>query len=230
MKFISLVIDLFLPADCKVCKGPLEYNESYICNRCLSRIEQIQPPFCNRCGKPCKTTFCSECQKKRRYFKRAREYGVFEGVLKEAIHIFKYEKKEGISNALGDLMCRTLDNLSWNVDYIVPVPLHKKKERERGFNQTRLLAEFIKRKRNIPLFDGLIKKINTPSQVGLSYEERRKNLVDSFSLRNKEKIKDKSILLIDDVMTTGTTVDECSKILMEGGAKDVFVLCLACTI
>ncbi len=230
MKPLSLLMDFFLPSDCKICKSPLEYEETYICKTCFSRIEEIKPPICSKCGRPSKTTFCSECYRKRRYFKMARPYGVFEGVLKEAIHLFKYEKKEGLSKGLGILMCRTLNGLSWNFDYIVPVPLHKKKEKARGFNQTGLLGEYISKRRNIPLFPGLIKTLDTPSQVGLPYNERRTNIMDCFTLKYTERIKNKSILLIDDVMTTGTTIEECSKVLLAGGAKDVYVLCLACTI
>ncbi|MEW6680549.1 MAG: ComF family protein, partial [bacterium] len=218
MKPLSLLLDFFLPSDCEICKMPLEYDEAYICKTCFSKVEEIKPPICRRCGRPSFSIFCLECRRKRRYFKRAMFCGTFSGVLKEAIHIFKYEKKQGLSNCLGNLMCRALDRTGWNFDVITAVPLHKKKEKARGFNQTRLLAEIISKKRNLPLFNGLKKRINTPSQVGLPYNERRANVIDCFTLKDKEKIKGKSILLIDDVMTTGTTIEECSKILLEGGA------------
>lgn len=230
MKPLSLIFNFFLPCSCKICKNPLEYGEKWICKACFLNTEEIKPPICNRCGKPSNTHLCSECQKKRRYFKRARSYGVFGGVLKEAIHIFKYEKKEGLSEYLGILMCKALDRCEWGFDHIVPIPLHKKKERVRGFNQTRLLAEFISKKKNVSLFLGLKKTMDTAPQVGLSYDERRRNIVDCFTLKDEKRIKDSSVLLIDDVMTTGTTIEECSKVLLEGGAKDVYCLCLACTI
>lgn len=227
MKPLSILFDLFLPSDCKICKNPLEYNEKWICNRCFSQIKEILPPICNRCGRPSQIHLCSECQKKRRYLKRVRAYGIFEGVLKEAIHLFKYEKKDGLSNMLGGLMFKLLDKEKWDFDYIVPVPLHKKKEKARGFNQAMLLAEFISKRKNIPIFKGLKKTINTPPQVGLSYHERRTNILDCFTLKDNKKIEGKSILLIDDVITTGTTIEECSRVLTKGGAKDVYGLCLA---
>lgn len=227
MKPLSLILDLFLPSSCKVCKNPLEYNERWVCNGCFSKIKEIKPPICNRCGRPSKIHLCSECQMKRRYLKRSRAYGIFEGVLKEVIHLFKYGKKVELSNVLGDLMCKALERCDWDFEYIVPVPLHKKKEHLRTFNQTKLLADFISKKRGIPIFHGLKKSIDTPSQVGLSYNERRTNILDCFSLKDNKKIEGKSLLLIDDVMTTGTTIEECSRTLLEGGAKEVYGLCIA---
>ncbi|HAW49971.1 TPA: ComF family protein [bacterium] len=232
VKALSLLIDFFLPADCKICKSPLEYDEKYICAQCILKIERINPPICKKCGVPSLNGgFCYECHRRRRYFKEARMFGVFNGNLKEVIHIFKYEKKQALSYQLGLLMYDLLQGLNWEFDCIAYIPLHKKKEGQRGFNQTKLLSEVISKKRNIPILKGLIKAIDTPSQVGLSYDERCKNVIETFLWKgDKNMVKGKTILLIDDVFTTGTTVEEVSKTLLYSGCKDVFVLCLARTI
>jgi ComF family protein len=228
MDILSSLLDLIAPTECKIkgCNSPLKWNERYICSLCLNKIRPIEPPYCSKCGKPINEgRICVECQRMRKYFSYARVYGRYEGVLKEAIHLFKYEKKRVLSNVLGELLDNIFDGKS-DIHHIVPVPLSKKRKRERGFNQTELLARVLSRKRGIPIFLGLLKVVDTPPQVGLPLRERKKNLKDSFVC--KEYLNGNSVVLIDDVITTGATVNECSKALLKAGAKRIFVLALSC--
>jgi len=166
---------------------------------------------------------CGRCLKKAPPFSMAVNYGLYEGVLAEAINQLKFHGLKRLSKPLG----RLLHSMEIPViDGIVPVPLNAKSLRERGFNQSLLIARVVSRIRKIPLLmDVLIKKKETPPQIGLSANERLLNLKDAFEVRGD--IRGLRILLVDDVMTTGATVTECSKQLIKADAEDVIVLTLA---
>ncbi len=231
MRFGSLLLDLFFPADCKVCKELLIWNENYICKSCFDKIEPIKPPLCIKCGKRIPGgIICLSCRSRRIYFEKARSYGGFSGVLKEAIHLLKYDKKLILADKLANLMDGTLDLFEAEFHYLLPVPIHKKKQKKRGFNQTELFCDFLSKNRGIPVLSGLIKETDTHQQVGLDHIARMQNVKGSFRWKgDKRQIEGKRLLLIDDVMTTGSTVNECSQILMVEGAESVYVLTLAST-
>ncbi|OGW37207.1 MAG: hypothetical protein A2Y97_11570 [Nitrospirae bacterium RBG_13_39_12] len=166
---------------------------------------------------------CGQCLKKTPPFSKAIIFGLYEGALAEAINQMKFNRVKRLSKPLGRLLV-SLD-LPF-ADGIVPVPLDMKKLCERGFNQSLLMAMVISKMMRTPLLmDILLKKKVTPPQIGLSAKERLSNLKNSF--RVKGDIKGLSLLLVDDVMTTGATVTECSKELMKAGAKEVNILTLA---
>lgn len=156
-------------------------------------------------------------------FSRITPYGLYEGVLAEAIHLFKFHGVRRLSKPLATLLLR-LDIP--RAEVIVPVPLSKKGLIKRGFNQSLLIAQVIAKQTGMHLsLDALVKTKDTPPQIGLSARERLVNLRNAFQVRGD--IRKLSFLLIDDVITTGATVRECSKMLMKAGAKDVAVLALA---
>jgi len=231
MRLLSSFLDLFFPADCRTCKEPLEWNENYICKGCFDKIEPLKPPLCVKCGKHIDGGIkCLSCKGRRIYFEKARSYGEFSDVLKEAIHLLKYEKKIILADKLANLMDGVVDLFESEFSYLLPVPIHKNKQRKRGFNQSKLFCDFLSKTRGIPVLSGLTKEINTPQQVGLNHSERWQNVKDSFRWKgDKKQIEGKRLLLIDDVMTTGSTVNECSKVLMAEGAESVYVLTLAST-
>ena len=160
----------------------------------------------------------------------ARAVGYYEGPLREAIHRWKYEEKNYLSLFFGEKLaegfCRYWDPQSF--DLIIPVPLHSKRLREQGFNQALLLVKELSRRTRIPYSKRLLqKRILTPPQVNLSGGEREKGVRGSFHIQRDEEIEGKSILLVDDVYTTGATVNECSKVLLKAGAERVDVLTIA---
>ena len=166
---------------------------------------------------------CSQCLKKAPHFSRVINYSLYAGVLAKAINHLKFHGLKRLSKPLGKLL---LDFDLSGMDGIVPVPLSIKRLRERGFNQSLLLARVISREKKLPLLiDILFKKKETPPQTGLSGKERLLNLKNAFVV--KGDIRGLRLLLVDDVMTTGATVTECSKQLMKAGAKEVTVLTLA---
>ncbi|MDI6781920.1 MAG: ComF family protein [bacterium] len=239
------LFNLIFPAECSLCSNPLEtIRERYICSDCLNKIKPLELPVCEKCGKPLVSSFnlvqhplCHECHTMERYFTSARAVGTYEGVLKKAIWLFKYEGKTGLQNTLGSLMVDCISHFGWTnnvstgregIDIIIPVPLHKTKLKSRGYNQSDILAAFIGKKMNIPVSRNNLKRIKaTITQASLKRKERIKNIHNAFCIRQPEEFSAKRILLIDDVFTTGATSNECSRILKQAGSDDVFVLTLA---
>jgi ComF family protein len=163
-------------------------------------------------------------------FHAARAVGQYKGVLREAIHAFKYRKKLRVGKSLVVLMAQYWTDRfpEQTFDYLIPIPLHPRRLRDREFNQAQVLAEGLGRLRHIPVLSSvLVKSRWTRSQVELSGKERRENVKGTFLLKDPARIQDKSILLIDDVFTTGATVTEAAKILYAGGASQVAVYTLA---
>jgi ComF family protein len=243
------LFNLIFPAECSLCPNPLEtIRERYICSDCLKKIKPLEFPMCEKCGKQLSPSFnlvqhplCHECRTMRRYFISARAVGTYEGVLKKAIWLFKYEGKTGLQGTLGSLMIDCISHLGWtnnidpksiigreDIDIIIPVPLHKTKFKARGYNQSDILAAFIGKKMGIPVSRNNLKRIKaTVTQVSLKRSQRIKNIHNAFCIRQPERFSGKKILLIDDVFTTGATSNECSRILKQAGSSGIFVLTLA---
>jgi ComF family protein len=224
-----------LPPQCHCCDKFLEEGQQGICSGCLSEIHWIEPPLCSVCGTPFVSRevvnhTCGACLSKRKYFTMARALGSYDGSVQEAIHRWKYEGRTSFSPFFGKWMAEGLCRY-WApkfFDLLIPVPLHPHRLRERGFNQALLLAKELSHRTGIPYRKRILQKRKpTLPQVSLSGVEREKGVRGSFRVVGREGLEGKSILLVDDVYTTGATVNECSKVLLAGGAKRVDVLTLA---
>ena len=222
-------IDLIFPPRCVICK---KKSSKIICEDCLGKIEYLKPPICGVCGKPWDKYFegnlCEDCAKGGAPFSMARSVALYDGMLKEAIHKFKFDGKRKIAPYLSRLLVAYLqygDIPIKELDVVIPVPLAKKREKQRGYNQSKLLAEGIARHYSIPLDDASLKKIKdiTP-QFELSRKERLQNIRGAF---RSSPIAGKNILLIDDIYTTGATAREAATALKAAGANNVYVLTLA---
>lgn len=210
-----------------------------ICGRCLEIIEGYRrEPYCSRCGRfPGRGAaflaaggaggLCFECRKREWPFVMARAAGPHEGILKDAVHRFKYAGQRGLAGHLAGLMFRVVQDEPQfaGVDLVVPVPLAGEKLRSRGFNQAALLAGKLGALLQIEV-DGrsLAKAFETPPQAGLSRLARESNLKGTFKVKNNKKICGRNILLIDDVFTTGSTMSAAASALASAGAKLVFGL------
>lgn len=171
---------------------------------------------------------CGTCRKKLPYFTKAIAVGIYEGTLSEAIHILKYQKKQAMAKHLNAMITDALFQRLTDSDIVIPVPLHKKRLNERGFNQSLLIAHYASQRLNIPLcIDGLQRVRWTRPQIELTRDERLKNVKGAFATGAGFKPEGKKIILVDDVYTTGATVNECAKVLKKGGAKEVVVFTLA---
>lgn len=209
-------------------------RDNPVCEECWSRVKRNLPPYCSKCGKgiPELKAFCAECQKgSNYYFTRVWATCHYDGVLRECIHTLKYRGKVRLARPLGQLMADfAMNHLnSSSMDMIIPVPLHPSKKREREFNQAELLSQGVSKALHLPIVTNNLKRIRpTHPQSNLKgKEDRLKNIRDAFKLTFPPKLTGKSILLIDDLFTSGSTVNECSRTLLDGGAQDVVVLALA---
>jgi len=213
----------------------MEEGQRGFCSNCLSEIHWIESPYCSVCGIPfiskeVESHPCGACVTHRKYFTMARALGTYEGSLQEAIHHWKYEGKTNLTPFFAEWLAEGLKRY-WkpdSLDLLIPVPLHTQRLRERGFNQALVLVKELSRRTGIPYRKTTLqKKKPTVPQVNLSGAERGKGLRGAFHVIGKEELVGKSALLVDDVYTTGATVNECSRVLRRGGAKRVDVLTLA---
>jgi ComF family protein len=234
--FWHALIDFFFPPKCLLCGENLgELPDDHPCPLCTERIKFFSHPRCPCCGLgfgdiPGEDHLCSTCLTEERYFTRARAIGPYEGLMAEAIHRFKYQGASRLAKPLGIFLAEYMDPEFPFADFelILSVPLHPRRLRQRGFNQSLLLARRVSRAHSIPLdFTALRRTRHTEPQTHLSGSERQKNIRGAFEVRRPEVIAEKHILLIDDVFTTGSTVQECAKVLLKAEAKQVDVLILA---
>lgn len=221
MEYLRAIWDILFPKKCINCGR----EGQYLCEDCLSLIEINPFNYC-LCEKLEKRNKCKNCQD-RSLDKILSATSFKNKIVKEAIHKFKYGYIEELSVPLSLLILNHLQAIDCQIDknfVIVPVPIHIKKKRRRGFNQSEEIAKIISSSTTIPLSTTLIKTKETKPQMELSRAERIENIKDCFRIKDKNEIKNKTILLIDDVYTTGTTMDQCAKTLKENGAREVWGL------
>lgn len=234
------ILHLILPVDCAGCGvALLDDPVPFFCRTCWADITPLRGPACPRCGRPFASPVtlqyspdhvCGACRLHKPAYARAWSLYPYVPPLQDAIRLFKYRGKVTLAAALGDLMNAAIREAP-AVDLVMPVPLHPSRLREREFNQSLLLADRLSRRHGLPLsYDNLVRVRRTASQTDLSRAARLKNLRRAFAVARPEEVGGKRILLVDDVMTTGTTVNECAKALRKAGAADVTVCTLARTI
>ncbi|MDY6843290.1 MAG: ComF family protein [Thermodesulfobacteriota bacterium] len=243
-KFFSSFLNIFYPVVCVSCGTFLNEVECsgtiHLCGNCSENIAFLrgEGPLCDTCGYQFDSDvlsnhLCGKCIHGKYHFHIARSLFSFEGLIRDLILRLKYQGEIHVSKTIASLMCVSglsdfMDFRSY--DFLVPIPLHLRKLRERGFNQSLVIAKDFIKICKVPLFiePFLLKRIRwTAPQAGLKEKERERNVSQSFSLVDIEKVKRKSILLFDDVYTTGATVSECSRVLIKAGAKMVGVLTIA---
>ena len=232
------IISIIYPPVCAGCNKPNHSNEKniYICNECYYNIKRHVPPFCQKCGRGLMQTkdiysgACSICQNRQYYFNQAWSICSYEGIIKELIHKFKYNQKVQYKAIFEDLFNEFIEtfNVLSEIDLIIPIPLHPARLREREYNQSQVLASIVSKIINKPSdCKILFRRKNTKSQINLNEEKRFKNIADCFAIKNSKEILNKSILLIDDVFTTGITLSEAAKVISKGHPKKISILTLA---
>jgi ComF family protein len=212
-----------------------------VCEACWRAIRTMSPPVCDRCGDPLPAwraisrehACCPRCRRTARAIDRGRAIGEYDGTLRRIIHALKYDGRRSLAPGLAALMRRAGTDLLAGADWVVPVPLHWRRQHTRGFNQARDLA----RRLELPVLDALERIRHTPPQIDLPAPRRHANVRDAFAVRRRRlrwgrtsvpsRLRGACVVLVDDVSTTGATLDACARVLKRAGAREVRALTAA---
>lgn len=233
--YLESFLELLYPEKntCFICD---DYDENigdkYICQNCYSTLEKNTGNLCEICSKLLDDTSssmcCNECKNTKRYFVSAKSPLKYSSTVKKLIYDYKYYDKAYYYKMFGNILLEYIESNNYkNYDLITSVPLHRSKLNKRGYNQSKLIAKYLSSHLNIKYVRCLKRIRKTDVQNTLSKKERKINIDGAFSIVNKHIIKQKKILIIDDIYTTGSTIDECSKILVNNGAKNIYALTIA---
>jgi ComF family protein len=236
-QFFVALLDLLLPPLCHVCHSFIpNAGKLHICPACRENLPLVTSPLCTLCGIPFSGAGgdhrCGTCLSHPPHFDSAGARFLYEGPLRDLIHSFKYNRLVHLRRPLALLALEGISAFGpdWEPHVIVPVPLHRSRLRQRGFNQAILLGRVLSRRLSLPLLpDALVRTRRTEPQIELSAAERRLNVKGAFSVSKPGLIAGKRVLLLDDVMTTGSTMDECARELKKAGAIAVFAVTIART-
>ena len=228
---MNFLVELLFPRRCPLCDKPVDKMGRYMCKKCQGDLRYVESPFCFKCGKQLKEQdleYCEDCENTEHCFDRGRAIYQYD-TIKEAIYRFKYEERTEYAEFFGKQLAERLGKEieAWKPDAIVPVPLHREREKRRGYNQATLLARELGRRLNIPVYENLVyrQKATTP-QKELKGEERQNNLKNAFKIGQND-VKLKTIIVVDDVYTTGATMDEMAQCLKRAGVREVYCISLA---
>lgn len=231
-KIFQLLVDSIYPRRCTFCDCVLGRKERYLCKTCRNKIPSpITEPRCKTCGKPLRCEekeYCYDCDQRIQSYEAGIGIFLYQGIMKEAVMRFKFQGRKEYGMFLGKLMNLYAADFIKNIhpDMIVPVPIHRKKQSRRGYNQAEVLAQIVSKGFSIPIrTDLVLRKKFTKAQKELNRNERKKNIKKAFQVK-KEAGKYKRILIIDDIYTTGTTINEMAQELKSSGVEEVYFLVL----
>jgi competence protein ComFC len=233
---VNTTLGFFYPEVCALChdeEATAQYG--FVGPRCRSQVQLVRPPFCQRCGLPFQGDItasfeCANCRDMKLYFSYARSAAVAKTVVLEAIHHFKYSRALWFENFLAGLLIAEAAPVlrGQKASYIVPVPLHPLKKREREFNQAETLAARLSEATGIPVNEKLLIRVKaTETQTHLRRGARAENMRGAFALREGAQLNGERIVVLDDVLTTGATTNDCARALRAAGAGDVCVWTVA---
>jgi ComF family protein len=230
------LLSFIYPHRCPICDGALPVGEHGICPGCIDKIRYVREPFCMKCGRPLdeEAEYCELCTDSHREFDAGRSACLYDRYIRQSIIKFKYYGRQEYADSYADMILYSQGDFIRSVhpDVLVPVPIHKKRMDERHYNQAALIADSLSEKSCIPSLDDLlVRERFTRRQKDLNREERRKNLKGAFKVNKKYKLLNQipeSVMIIDDILTTGSTLDECSFALKEAGVENVYYIVLSC--
>ncbi|MGQ9545762.1 MAG: ComF family protein [Dehalococcoidia bacterium] len=224
-RIVELATDSFFPRRCVGC-GKLG---QFLCAHCLAKLPRVMPPVCPKCGKPqASGIMCPDCRRSQTGIDGIRSPFRFEEAIRQAVHELKYRNLKAIAPCLGELLADYLKANPLPGEALVPVPLHPRRLRERGYNQSSLLARELARRIDLPLIEDCLLRIKRaqPQARAANLEERRTNVADAFICRD-DRVASKRIIVVDDVCTSGATLESCALALKSRGATSVWGLTLA---
>jgi ComF family protein len=233
------IVSVFFPAGCRICDALLtSASRVPICEQCLSSFKRVPNIVCEVCGRPLpgltqkegEALLCPACQDKTYAFERARSFAVYEDAVVRAILLLKFEQIEPLGAWFAERLAEVVsaEGAALAADVVVPVPLHRERERERGYNQAALLSKPLARRLRLPHKAVLLMRTRArPDKQVLSLEERWESVRGAFATRPGSQVDNLRVLLVDDVLTTGATLDACARALRDAGAKSVIGLTVA---
>ena len=233
-QLFETAITFLFPAQCKVCEKNIGLESiPYLCNGCWDSLEIVTPPWCEICGIQNVDGVCDVCATAPPRYGKLRTVAFYDAILQRIIHLYKFEKRRSLAKHLSYMMVNHFPN-DCNLkeyDYILPIPIHKNRLRERGFNQSTLIAQGISNEIGIDICtDAIVRSRNTSPQSSLTRDARQTNVVGAFGIKNRNLIRGKRILILDDVFTTGATVNEAVNMLWNEDPIEIDVLTLARTV
>jgi ComF family protein len=222
----SRFTDLLFPPRCAGCRS----DGSLWCVACRAAVQPVAPPWCEKCGEPnTPARLCTKCQAQPLRIEQIRSVALFLGPLRQGIHRFKYERLASLAEPFGEMLADYWHANQLTADLLIPVPLHPSRERDRGYNQSNLLAQRLAVQVGVPVSaHGLRRTRMTAVQMELNAAQRKENVSDAFACGD-ERVRGTRVMVIDDVCTTGATLDACAKALLKTGAESVMGLTLART-
>jgi ComF family protein len=228
------LLDFFFPPLCLICEERLLPDEEYYCGTCYKDFEYVPRPLCAVCGAPLgnrviEKEYCPDCPPKPIHFDTARAPLLYDGPVVPGIIAMKFNRRLEMAEYFGRILFYYLktEMKDENFDCIIPVPLHPRRYLERGYNQSEEMGMFLSRKTGIPLFPELLRRIrNTPPQTSVEHSGRRKNVTGAFNVVYPDPVKGHRVLLLDDVYTTGSTLNAAAGALKDAGAAKVTALTL----
>lgn len=222
---------LLFPTRCPVCDDIVTPFGEKICLGCMEKLKLLTPPWCMRCGKKLTTEeeYCEDCKKKVHYFSRGRALYEYQSVA-PSIYRMKYGGRREYAEFFGEEMGRYLKNFiaQANPDGIIPIPLHKKRLNKRGYNQATLLANALGACVGIPVYDQILRRTKNTAPLKIQNPSERQNNLKKAFIMLENDVKLKTILLVDDIYTTGSTIDEVTRVLKQNGVEHVYFVTLAC--
>ncbi len=231
-ELVDRALSVLLAPPCAACGRVLDRPlEGAVCGRCWDRIALITPPICETCGDPlpswriasCAAGKCPRCRRRRFALDRVRAIGPYRDELRAIVHALKYGGRRSVARRLGALMRAGGAEVLADADVVVPVPLHPRRRRQRGFNQAALIAAHL----GLPTREALRRVAHTQPQVELPAARRHKNVREAFQVAGGADIEGRILILVDDVITTGATLDACARVLKAAGAREVRALTAA---
>lgn len=229
-KCLQTAVDLFLPRLCLSCNKKISYG--YLCSNCQEKIVFLKPPLCQYCSKPIPTAenpICKKCSNDKFFYDRIISIIEYKDPIVSLIHLFKYKNYDFIAGFFSQLMIKHLEKIKFDIngyDLITSIPMHKNKLKIRGYNQSEILAKLLSNYFKMPFSSDIMTVINIrPSQARLRQDKRKENIEGVF--QGRKNLKNKNLILIDDIFTTGSTVNSCCQEFKRMGANIITVITLA---
>lgn len=229
---VNKVISMFFPKTCPLCEKII-YDKMYICGNCLEKLYVIKEPKCYKCGKPLNSDekiICSDCTKTAHCFDKGIAVFEYKEQIRESLYRFKYQNQRVYSEFYAKMAIQLYESTlnEWKVDKIIPVPMYRKKKIRRGYNQAEEFADELSKYTGIPRDNKCLVRIkNTSPQKGMNSEQRRINMENAFAVSVPGIKRCRNVLLVDDIYTTGSTIDGCAKLLRAAGVQRIYFLCVA---